>query len=324
MIIILSIILGFIAYRFNKQIGKAYIPTLIVVSIISIVSLFIDIEPITQGLIGLSLFIVVMFAGAFDKRSTISKKLRSVRKEYSIYGFILLIPHFYKYIIQFITGEYPWEIYGIIAGVIMIPLFISSFTKVRRQMTNQTWKKIQSYSYIVYVLTFVHLIMVSSGGEAIVYSVILLSYMILKYRNYVSKQHNRVRYAMLLAIVSFSFYTVTNTLNVNAHSITTLDMTTLNIENFEDGTYYGEAPGFKNRIVKVDVVIEGGVIKDIVIINDGSTEPEHGVDFRKEVRDLSQYMIENQDGVIDSVSGATSSTAGLLEAVYNALEKSED
>ncbi len=91
--------------------------------------------------------------------------------------------------------------------------------------------------------------------------------------------------------------------------------------DLEDGTFYGSSSGFKNRDVEVEVTVVNGVIEEIEILDCGCTSPEKGVDFEDAVDDLAQEILDTQSTNLDSVSGATKSTKGLLEAVEEALNE---
>ena len=145
-------------------------------------------EPFVQGYLGLSILYIVMFTGALKNKSTLYKKLMGVRREYSIIGFILLSSHATKYLIGFLNGEIRFEWLGVIPFVIMIPLFITSFMIIRKKFTFTTWKKIQSFAYIAYILIFVHLIIVAEMPNFIVYIVLFVPYIILKLLKEIKKR----------------------------------------------------------------------------------------------------------------------------------------
>ena len=133
----ITILIGLVAYFLSKYIRKYYLTILLMITMVSIVTFFIEIEIFTEGYLGLAFFTVVMFAGAFPKQSILSKRLRSVRKEYSIFGFITLLPHAVLYGLMFIDGSYPTEWFGVISFFIMIPLFFISFHFIKRKNENQ-------------------------------------------------------------------------------------------------------------------------------------------------------------------------------------------
>jgi DMSO/TMAO reductase YedYZ heme-binding membrane subunit len=180
------IIFTILAYKFSKQIRRYSVFLFILALLISIVA-FLNgnipfFKPITQGYIGLALFYIVMITGALNKNK-LRIELSKVRKEYSILGFILITPHAFKYLLMYLSNDISIPIFGIIVYVIMIPLFITSFTLIRKQFTYQNWKKLQSLSYIVYILLFVHLINVRSTLEpmnVVLYIILFIVYFVLK------------------------------------------------------------------------------------------------------------------------------------------------
>ena len=119
-----------------------------------------------KGHISIAFFILVMFAGALNSKWKISRKLLSIRAELAIIASIFIIPHSVIYLIRLIvlklpkminTGIVPtlyigYIIVGIIAFIIMIPLFITSFKNIRRKMQSAQWRKLQKRAYIFYFL----------------------------------------------------------------------------------------------------------------------------------------------------------------------------
>lgn len=84
---------------------------------------------------------------------------------------------------------------------------------------------------------------------------------------------------------------------------------------YKDGTYYGTGTGFAGTI-KVQVDISGGKIANIQI-----TEHSDGNSYMNAASTLLQTMIVNQSTNVDTVSGATYSSVGLIQAVRNALSQ---
>lgn len=83
---------------------------------------------------------------------------------------------------------------------------------------------------------------------------------------------------------------------------------------YKDGTYYGTGIGF-NGVVKVKVIVRGGRITDITV-----TESQDGTEYIKAASALLKNIIKKQSTNVDTVSGATYSSAGLIEAVRDALK----
>jgi len=160
--------------------------TLYIVSVVLAVVTFLlrdkikILEPFIQGYLGLSLLYVVMITGAFKKKSKLALKLMSVRREYSIIGFILISTHSLRYLIEFLQDERGFEWYGVIPFVIMIPLFITSFVKIRKMLSVNAWRRLQQLAYIVYILIFVHLLLVAEMPNFLIYIILFVPYFILK------------------------------------------------------------------------------------------------------------------------------------------------
>jgi uncharacterized protein with FMN-binding domain len=85
-----------------------------------------------------------------------------------------------------------------------------------------------------------------------------------------------------------------------------------------DGTFTGEGEGFNPGIV-VEITISDNKITNIVVIeHDENKEEYYGVP----VETIPQEIIDEQNPVVDVVSGATCTSIGIMEAVLDALSKS--
>ena len=82
---------------------------------------------------------------------------------------------------------------------------------------------------------------------------------------------------------------------------------------YKDGTYYGSGTGFAGPI-KVKVVISGGKIASIEIVStsDGSS-------YISKASAITGKIVASQSTNVDTVSGATYSSVGIINAVRNAL-----
>jgi len=180
-IIILVLLAKYRGKWIRKNNTKLYIASVVVAIVTFILRDKIKIlEPFIQGFLGLSFLYIVMFTGALRKKSTLYVSLMSIRREYSIIGFILLSTHAFRYLVEFLIGDRGFEWFGVIPFVIMIPLFITSFMKIRKMMSVKTWNKLQQLAYIVYILIFVHLLLVAENLNRIIYIVLFVPYFILK------------------------------------------------------------------------------------------------------------------------------------------------
>ena len=82
---------------------------------------------------------------------------------------------------------------------------------------------------------------------------------------------------------------------------------------YKDGTYYGSGTGFGGPL-KVMVEISGGKIASIQIV-----ENSDGSDYISKAASLIDSIIATQSTNVDTVSGATYSSVGIIQAVRDAL-----
>ncbi|MGL6200917.1 MAG: FMN-binding protein [Lachnospiraceae bacterium] len=99
-----------------------------------------------------------------------------------------------------------------------------------------------------------------------------------------------------------------------AGSSTTVD-TVEDAAAYKDGTYYGSGTGFRGSLT-VKVVISGGKITSIEI-----TESSDDSSYLNKAASLINNIISSQSTNVDTVSGATYSSVGIIQAVRNALSK---
>lgn len=84
---------------------------------------------------------------------------------------------------------------------------------------------------------------------------------------------------------------------------------------YKDGTYYGTGKGFAGTI-KVKVNIAGGKIASISIVS-----TKDGDSYVKSASSLLDTIVEKQSTNVDTVSGATFSSRGIIAAVRSALSQ---
>lgn len=84
---------------------------------------------------------------------------------------------------------------------------------------------------------------------------------------------------------------------------------------YKDGTYYGTGKGFAGNI-KVKVDIAGGKISAISIVS-----TKDGDSYVKNASSLLDTIVEKQSTNVDTVSGATFSSRGIIAAVRSALSQ---
>ena len=86
---------------------------------------------------------------------------------------------------------------------------------------------------------------------------------------------------------------------------------------YKDGTYTGEGDGFKGT-VKVQVKIKNSKIKSVKIVSHEDDAP-----YFNKAKKLTSTVVKKQTTDVDTVSGATYSSNGILSAIDNALSKAE-
>ena len=87
---------------------------------------------------------------------------------------------------------------------------------------------------------------------------------------------------------------------------------------YADGTYTGEAQGYGGTVA-VELTVENGKITDLTITS-AEKEDTAYLDAASAVIDL---ILEQQSTDVDTVSGATFSSNGILHAAEDALRKAE-
>jgi len=105
----------------------------------------------------------------------------------------------------------------------------------------------------------------------------------------------------------------------NAKSATSnlVDTTKTASGKYKDGTYTGNGTGFDGATTKMSVTIGGGKITNIKTVSNGDT-PEF---FQKASNNIISKMLSAQSAGVDTVTGATFSSNGIIGAVQNALNQ---
>lgn len=178
---------------------------------------------LARGALGTAIFMIVMMTGALKNGSDAIKRLMPIRAELSIIASILILGHNISYgktyfVFLFTMTKYMpvtqilAAISSIIMIVIMVPLMIMSFPKIRKKMNAVTWKKIQRLAYVFYALTYIHVLLLcipqlSSGKIAylasiIVYSVVCFVYLYMRLKKaLLIKKATRTKWVPVLCVV---------------------------------------------------------------------------------------------------------------------------
>jgi uncharacterized protein with FMN-binding domain len=90
-------------------------------------------------------------------------------------------------------------------------------------------------------------------------------------------------------------------------------------QKYKDGTYTGSGQGFHRGTTKVSITITDGKIANIEILSNGDT-PQY---FGRASGTITKEILSKQSTSVDTVSGATYSSKGIMSAVANALSQAK-
>ena len=158
-----------------------------------------------RGILAGSLFILVMLAPVLPKSFSGRKTIYLLRGEMAICASLITLAHNLafggKYFGALFLGQGHISLMELHAAIVsclmillLIPLTVTSFQAVRRKMQGKTWKKLQNWSYLFYLLLYLHIFFIYQGalirgkGEyfftLMIYSFIFGFYGFLRIRQY--------------------------------------------------------------------------------------------------------------------------------------------
>ena len=128
-----------------------------------------------RGVLAGSLFIWVMLAPVLPKSFAGRKTIYLLRGEMAICASLITLAHNLafggKYFGALFFGhghislmELHAAIMSCLMILLLIPLTITSFQTVRRKMQAKTWKKLQNWSYLFYLLLYLHIFFIYQGA----------------------------------------------------------------------------------------------------------------------------------------------------------------
>ena len=175
-----------------------------------------------RGILAGSLFILVMLAPVLPKSFSGRKTIYLLRGEMAICASLITLAHNLafggKYFGALFLGQGHISLMELHAAIVsclmillLIPLTITSFQTVRRKMQAKSWKKLQNWSYLFYLLLYLHIFFIYQGalirgkGEyfftLMLYSFIFGFYGFLRIRQYrVQKETREKKVVPLLRI----------------------------------------------------------------------------------------------------------------------------
>ena len=172
-----------------------------------------------KGVLAGSLFILVMLAPVLPKRFSGRKTIYLLRGEMAISASLITLAHNLafggKYFGALFFGQGHISLMELHAAIVsclmillLIPLTITSFQTVRRKMQAKSWKKLQNWSYLFYLLLYMHIFFIYQGalirgkGEyfftLMLYSFIFGFYGFLRIRQYRVQKETREKKAVPL------------------------------------------------------------------------------------------------------------------------------
>ena len=172
-----------------------------------------------RGVLAGSLFILVMLAPVLPKSFSGRKTIYLLRGEMAICASLITLAHNLafggKYFGALFLGQGHISLMELHAAIVsclmillLIPLTITSFQTVRRKMQAKTWKRLQNWSYLFYLLLYLHIFFIYQGalirgkGEyfftLMLYSFIFGFYGFLRIRQYRVQKETREKKAVPL------------------------------------------------------------------------------------------------------------------------------
>ena len=128
-----------------------------------------------RGVLSGSLFIWVMLAPVLPKSFSGRKTIYLLRGEMAICASLITLAHNLafggKYFGALFLGQGHISLMELHAAIVsclmillLIPLTVTSFQAVRRKMQGKTWKKLQNWSYLFYLLLYLHIFFIYQGA----------------------------------------------------------------------------------------------------------------------------------------------------------------
>lgn len=295
---------------------------------------------ILKGILPTAFFVLVMYAILLPRKSRLFRMLMSLRGELAIIASLMIAVHCVKYGLNYVmllfTQPSDMRIHELIGTIcalflctLMVPLFITSFKRIRRKMDGKKWKQLQRFSYGFYGLLYLHICMIYvpriSVGELNVsidfsiYTIIFMLYAVLRTRKALEKKKKVLLQTMATVVGTIGIIATTGYAFLPVYAQAREQGGQGNSLARKDGVYVGEGFGFKGN-TKVSVTMKNGRIDQIEIVG-FEDDPAY---FNRAKDIVVESILESQSTQVDAVSGATYSSKGIMKAVEKALgEKME-
>ena len=188
MILILTLLCSFAFFHFfGKAVKKKPAALYGICILLSLLSIFYPREGglpfldfffqkiMQRGILAGSLFILVMLAPVLPKHFSGRKTIYLLRGEMAISASLITLAHNLafggKYFDALFLGQGHISLMELHAAIVsclmillLIPLTITSFQTIRRKMQGKTWKKVQNWSYLFYLLLYLHIFFIYQGA----------------------------------------------------------------------------------------------------------------------------------------------------------------
>ena len=161
-----------------------------------------------RGVLAGSLFIWVMLASVLPKSFAGRKTIYLLRGEMAICASLITLAHNLafggKYFGALFFGQGHISLMELHAAIVsclmillLIPLTITSFQTVRRKMQGKTWKKLQNWSYLFYLLLYLHIFFIYQGalirGKGDYFFTLMLYSFIFGFYGFLRIRHHRMQ-----------------------------------------------------------------------------------------------------------------------------------
>ena len=311
---------------------------------------------ITRGTLATSMFIWVMYARILPNGSKPMITMMSLRAPLAIGASLLILVHNAFYIIFYLKSLLrgnTMSTFELLAGlctiamwILLLPLTITSFSKVRRKINPKRWKKLQRFSYLFYGLIYLHVLLLfvrqliagqnQYALELSIYTAVFGFYLVervalylrknnkLKFRSYLIRFGEIVLSLICSSIFFFPYINEnvsTSQASNNSDGLTENETSEPIDEDFiyKDGVYTGSAMGL-NDFITVSVEIENGKIQQVSVISASEDDPY----YTWALQEIPSAIVESNSYDVDSVSGATVTSKGIINAVKNALSNAKE
>ncbi len=304
----------------------------------------------TKGALSGALFCFVMFAGAVPNGSPFMRQVMPVRGELSIVAGILAAGHGLclgkgQLAHALSSGGDALALAALAVSLVlialMLPLLLTSFRRIRRRMQPRRWKRLQRAAYAFYALMLLHVLlynlpaarrgMLGARINTVVYGALLLGYGALRVRkallrrgeNSLSSLPGMAAAVVMAALMAAMFLPAGAVLPISAPAAASLIDLEVTAESepaapvrYADGKYSGAGVGYNGRLT-VSVRIEEGAIVQVRLTGSVDDEPY----LTDATEGLFPAVLAAQGVPVDAVSGATSTSEGLIAALQEALSK---